>query len=149
MLRVVAPLFGLIPLLWIVNQHPAYLICVEMLAGFLWAGFNLSSSNFIMDAVTPEKRTRCIAYFNVINGVALALGAFCGGHMITFLPELRGYKILTLFAISSVLRIVVGLIAPLKLKEVRPVEKISHQQLLFSMIGVKPIAGIERKTIQI
>lgn len=148
-LRVVAPMFGLIPLLWIVNQHPAYLICVEMFAGFLWAGFNLSSSNFIMDAVTPEKRTRCIAYFNVINGAALALGAFCGGHLIPYLPALRGYKILTLFVISSALRIIIGCLAPLKLKDVRPVEKISHQQLLFSMIGVKPIAGIERKNIQL
>jgi hypothetical protein len=148
-LKVVAPLFGLIPLLWIVNQHPVYLMGVEMLAGFLWAGFNLCSSNFIMDATTPEKRTRCIAYFHVINGAALALGAFCGGHMITFLPDLKGHKILTLFAISSVLRIVLGLIAPLKLKEVRPVEKISHPQLLFSMIGVKPIAGIERRTLQL
>ncbi|OGX38364.1 MAG: hypothetical protein A3C36_06215 [Omnitrophica WOR_2 bacterium RIFCSPHIGHO2_02_FULL_52_10] len=148
-LRVVAPLFGLIPLLWIVNQSTVYLIGVEMLAGFLWAGFNLSSSNFIMDAVTPEKRTRCIAYFHVINGAALALGAFCGGHLIPFLPELRGYKILTLFAISSGLRIVIGCLAPLRLKEVRPVTKISHQELLFSMIGVKPIAGIERKNIQL
>lgn len=148
-LKFVAPLFGFIPLLWIFNQHPVYLMTAEMVSGFLWAGFNLCSSNFIIDSATPEKRTRCIAYFNVINGLALALGAITGGVLLHFVPPLHGYKILSLFLISSVLRVIVGLAMPISVKEVRPVERVSSQQLLFSMIGVRPIVGIESKVVQV
>lgn len=148
-LKIVAPLFSVIPLLWIISQNILFLIFAEIVAGFLWAGFNLCSSNFIIDAVTPQKRTRCIAYFSVINGLALAAGALIGGQLLHVLPPTRGYKILTLFLISSVFRLILGLIMPRSLKEVRSVENVSSKQLLFSMIGLKPIAGIERKSIQL
>jgi MFS family permease len=148
-LKFVAPLIGCIPLLWIINQHLIVLIGAEMFSGFLWAGFNLCSSNFIIDAVKPEKRTRCIAYFSVTNGLALASGALLGGAMIRHLPALFGYKILTLFLISSILRILAGAFLPRLLKEVRPVERVSSQQLLFSMIGIKPIAGIEESKVNL
>jgi MFS family permease len=143
-LKVIAPFIGCIPLLWIINQNPIFLVCAEIISGFLWAGFNLCTSNFIMDAVIPTKRTRCLAYFSFMNGTALALGAITGGFLIRVLPPLFHYKILTLFLISAVLRVLVGLILPLPLKEVRHVTDISNQELLFSMIGVKPIAGIDR-----
>lgn len=148
-LKVIAPFIGCIPLLWIINQNPLFLIFAEIVSGFLWAGFNLCASNFIMDAVIPSKRTRCLAYFSFMNGTALALGAMTGGFLIRILPPLFHYKILTLFLISAVLRILVGIIFPLPIKEVRKVTDISRQELLFSMIGVKPIAGIDQETIQI
>ncbi len=148
-IRLTAPLIGIIPLFWIINRQPIYLFFVQVFSGFLWSGFNLCSSNYIYDAVTAGKRTRCVAYFNVLNGMALSAGAVLGGYLVTKLPALFGYKILTLFLISAILRIVVALIMPRKLKEVRAaVEKVSSNQLFFSMIGIKPVLGIERKTIR-
>lgn len=147
-IKTTAPLIGLIPLLWIINRNPFYLIGAQIFSGFVWAGFNLCTSNFIYDAVSPEKRTRCIAYFNTLNGVALCLGAFIGGFSLPLLPPLFGYKILTIFLISSLLRMAVGMFLPRQLKEVRPVKKIKSDQLFFSMIGIRPILGIERKTIR-
>lgn len=137
-IKFTAPLIGIIPLFWIIGRHPLFLICAQIFSGFLWAGFNLCATNFIYDAVTPPKRTRCIAYFNVINGFALASGALIGGFLLNRLPELFGYKVLTLFLCSAILRILVGLFMPMKLKEVRPVEKISNNKLFFSMIGMRP-----------
>jgi MFS family permease len=147
-IKFASPLIGVIPLLWIFNRNPAFLIFAQVFSGFLWAGFNLCTTNFIYDAVSPEKRTRCISYFNVLNGLALAGGALLGGFLLQRLPPLFGYKILTLFLISSTLRIMVGIFMPLKLREVRPVEEAKSNQLFFSMIGIKPLLGIERKTIR-
>lgn len=147
-IKMTAPLIGFIPLLWVINRSPVYLVGAQVLSGFVWAGFNLCTSNFIYDAVSPEKRTRCIAYFNTLNGIALCLGAIIGGFLVPVLPALFGCKILTLFVLSSLLRIAVGLFFPRKLNEVRPVEKIKSDELFFSMIGIKPILGIERKTIR-
>ncbi|MBI4845601.1 MAG: MFS transporter [Candidatus Omnitrophica bacterium] len=147
-IKITAPLIGCIPLLWIINRSPLFLICAQVFSGFVWAGFNLCTANFIYDAVIPEKRTRCIAYFNTINGTALCLGALMGGFLLPHLPCLFGYKILTLFLISSILRILVSLFLPLKLKEVRKVESLSGERIFFSMVGIRPVLGSERKTIR-
>ncbi|MFH1338616.1 MAG: MFS transporter [Candidatus Omnitrophota bacterium] len=148
-LKLTGSLIGIIPLLWILNRHPVFLFFAQIFSGFVWAGFNLCATNFIYDAVTPQKRARCISYFNVLNGFALCAGALLGGFLIQKLPPIHGHKILTLFLISSVLRIAVALIMPVKLKEVRPVERIKSIQLFFSITGIKPLLGVERKTIRI
>lgn len=147
-IRFTAPLLGVIPVLWIINRSPIFLMAAQIFSGFLWAGFTLCTSNFIYDAVTPEKRTRCIAYFNVLNGIALSLGAVIGGVIVKWLPELFGYKILFLFMISAFLRLGAGIFIPKRLKEVRPVEKINSRDLFFQMINRRPILGVERKTIR-
>ena len=147
-LRFTSVFIGVVPLLWILNQSPLFLIPVQIFSGFLWAGFNLCASNFIYDAAAPEKRPRCIAYFNVLNGISLAAGAFLGGFMLKKLPGLFGYKILTLFLISTALRFLVVYYMRTHVKEVRPVEKISHKDLFYSMINIRPVFGIDRKTIK-
>jgi MFS family permease len=138
-IKLIAPLFCLSPLLWIINQNPVFLILVEMFSGFLWAGFNLCTSNFVLDSVTPAKRIRCASYFSLITGTGLATGAITGGYLIRFLPTLFRYKILTLFLISGILRLVVGLLLPRYIKEVRPTDEISNQRLLLSMLGISEI----------
>jgi len=65
-LRLSSFLAALIPMFWLLSHNPAYLMLVQILAGFSWSGVTLSAGNFIYDAVTPQKRVRCIAYFNVI-----------------------------------------------------------------------------------
>ena len=135
-IRFVSPLIAIIPLFWILNRHPLYLVFAQAFSGFAWSGFNLCASNFIYDAVTPPKRTRCIAYFNALNGVALCSGALFGGFLLRYLPEIFGYRILTLFLISSILRLLVATFMPINLKEVRSVEKVKSDQLLFGVMGI-------------
>jgi len=150
-MRLTAPLIGVIPLLWILNRHPAFLFAAQVFSGFAWAGFNLCAGNFIYDAVVPEKRTRCIAYFNVLNGSALCAGALLGGFLLAHLPLLQGSVILTLFLVSAVLRLLVGLWVPRLLHEVRPVAAMRLDELFFSMVGIRPcpLVSAERKTIRI
>ncbi|HCI44570.1 MAG TPA: hypothetical protein DE315_03445 [Candidatus Omnitrophica bacterium] len=147
-LRLTSKCFPLIPLLWVVDQTPWYLLMVEMFSGFLWAGFNLCAANFIYDAASPQKRTRCIAYFNVVNGFALACGALLGGFMVRYLPPLFGHKILMLFFISAMLRLAAAWIMPRMLKEVRHVEHIKSLDLFFSMVRLRSIPGIDRSSLR-
>lgn len=138
-----------IPLWWIINQNPFYLVFAQALSGFAWSGFNLCAVNFIYDAVTPEKRTRCIAYFNVFTGVALCLGALIGGYLVNVLPRFFGYKILSLFLLSSTLRFFAVFLVLGKIREVRTTEKITSKDLFYSVIGIKPISGITQESRQI
>jgi len=135
-----------LPFWWIVHQHPLYLVLIQIISGFAWAGFNLCATNFIYDAVTPEKRTRCIAYFNVCSGVAVCIGALLGGFLVNILPPLLGYKILSLFLISSSLRFLVVFLFSRKIKEVRPARAVSSRNLFYSVIGLKPISGITQES---
>lgn len=136
-LRTTACFITSLPFLWIINQNPLYLFFIQVLSGFAWSGFNLSAINFILDAVTPQKRTRCIAYFNVFNGLALSLGAFLGGFLVKYLPPLRGYKILSLFLFSSFLRGMAVVLLSSRIREVRMVEKITPFHLLLKVTGLK------------
>lgn len=144
-MTLIAPLFCCSPFFWIINQNPVFLILVEMFSGFLWAGFNLCTSNFIMDAVKPEKRTRCVAYFTLMAGAGLAAGSMIGGHLIRFLPPLFYNKIFTLFLISGTLRLYVGLALPHLVKEVRPVVQISRGRLLLSVMGLRAFPAEKSK----
>jgi MFS family permease len=138
-IRFVAPFIGVVPLLWILDRSVWYLIFAQVFSGFVWSGFTLCTVNFIYDAVSEGKRVRCISYFNFCSGIAVCLGVLTGGFILNYLPPIFGYKFLTLCLISGVLRIIVGLIMPFFVKEVRPVKNIRSHQLFFSVMGLRPI----------
>ncbi|MFA6216683.1 MAG: MFS transporter [Candidatus Omnitrophota bacterium] len=138
-IRLTALLIALVPFLWILNHHAVYIGLVQAFAGFAWAGFNLCAINFIYDAATPEKRTRCISYFNVFNGIALCLGPLMGSYLARHLPNIFGFRLLSLFFLSGVLRLVAVLFISRTIKEVRGTEHIASRDLLYNVIGIKPV----------
>jgi len=144
-----ATLVPIIPVLWLFSANKLYLVGVQIFAGFLWAGYNLCITNFIYDAVSPEKRVRCLAYFNFLNGLGLFLGATLGGHLFSHLPKIFGYQSFTLFLISGLMRgIIVSIFVP-TIEEVRRVREISSRDLFFSVIGIKPAIGISAETLRL
>lgn len=143
-LRLSGFLVTLIPLFWLVSHNIFYLTLVQMFAGFAWSGVTLCATNFIYDAVTPQKRIRCIGYFNVINGTALFLGASVGGFLASRLPPLQGYSLLSLFALSSLCRLFFYFFLFYRFKEVRASREVSIQELFFSVVGIRPLIGISR-----
>ena len=132
---------ALVPALWLLSHNPAYLMLVQIWAGFSWSGVTLCAGNFIYDAVTPQKRVRCIAYFNVVNGVAIFLGSSIGGFLGSRLPPLFGYRLLSLFALSCSGRLLFYLLLSRRFREVRPAHDVSLQQLFFSVVGIRPLVG--------
>ena len=143
-LRLSSFLAALIPIFWLFSQTPAYLMVVQMVSGFAWSGVTLSAGNFIYDAVTPQKRVRCIAYFNVINGVALFFGSSLGGYLASRLPPLFGYPLLGLFALSCFCRMSFYLLLSRTFREVRVAHEVSIQELFFSVVGIRPLVGPTR-----
>jgi MFS family permease len=140
-LRLSSFLAALIPAFWLVSHDPAYVMLVQIWAGFAWSGVTLSAANFLYDAVTPQKRVRCIAYFNVINGAALFLGSALGGFLGSHLPPLLGYPLLGLFVVSCFCRLGFCLLLSRSFREVRPTHKASTKELLFSVVGIRPLIG--------
>ncbi|MGQ0645306.1 MAG: MFS transporter [Elusimicrobiota bacterium] len=132
----------LIPLLWMFARGPASLFVLELAAGFVWSGFNLAATNFIFDAVSPPKRVRCLAYFNLITGAAIFAGAWAGGLLAERLPPLLGSPLISLFLLSALGRLAADLLLSRRFHEVRAsAKKISSGALYLSVAGLRPLAG--------
>lgn len=110
---------SVLPAMWLISRQVYFLIIIQILAGIFWAGFNLCSANFIYDSVIPEKRTRCISYFNIFNGFSICAGNLLGGFLATHIPPLFGYRLIALFALSSFLRILASILLLKRVKEIR------------------------------
>ncbi len=136
-LRATSVVAVILPSLWIINHSPLYLVSIQIIGGLVWSGFTLCAINFIYDAAAPEKRARCVAYFSFCNGLAICFGALLGGLLVNTLPTLFSYKILSLFLLSSILRLFVVLFFLGKIKEVRKTEAISSRDLFYSIIGLR------------
>ncbi len=144
-LKITGRLIPVIPLLWLVSRRVPYLVAVEMASGFVWGGFNLCAVNFIYDAVSPPKRVRCLAYFNLINGAAVCLGALLGGFLADRLPPLLGYRLLALFLLSAALRFCASLFLSPNFTEVRKSRHVSSLELFFSVLGFRSLAGMNQE----
>ncbi len=131
-----------IPFLWLVSDSPFYLAAVELFAGFVWGGFTLCATNFIYDAVSPQKRVRCLGYFNLINGAAIFVGSLAGGFLADRLPPLGGHSLLTLFVLSGLLRLGACVLLSSRFQEVRQsARRVSSRRLFFSVLGFRPLVG--------
>ncbi len=143
-LKLAAFLTVVVPVFWLLSRNVLYLAFVQMFAGFAWSGVNLCASNFIYDAVSAQKRARCISYFSAINGFALFLGATTGGFLASQLPPIHGFPLLSLFAVSATARFVAFASLVKGFREVRPLEQVSFQALFFSVVGIRPLFRMSR-----
>ena len=148
-MTVTALLVPFIPIMWIFSSSIVYLFFLQLVAGFIWAGFNLSSANFIFDAVPAPKRARCNAYYNVFNGVAIFIGASLGGFFANYIiaPKFFISNLLVVFLISGILRLVFVLMFLPRFREERKVEKIKDSKLLFNVVAIDPVKGLMYESI--
>ncbi|MFZ5955262.1 MAG: MFS transporter [Nanoarchaeota archaeon] len=143
-LKICGSMIWLIPFLWmfsplifILNKNLAwfYIILVEGFSGSVWAGFNLSSSNFIYDAVTKDRIAYCFTYFNILGSIGTFIGAMIGGFISSSNFVFFGLSsILLIFLFSSIMRFSVFLIMAERIKEVREVEKFDFDVTKYSQM---------------
>ena len=123
-------LIPLVPILWMFSDNVVYLIVVNAMSGFAWSGFGLAGVNFAYDASEPVMRTKYLAVFAAIDGLACCLGALLGGYIAPLLPVILTYQLRTLFLVSGMLRGLVVLLFLRQIKEVRNVSSVSSWQLI-------------------
>ncbi len=132
--RVASIFLPILPINYLFSTNIVFLMGAEILSGFTWAGFNLGVTNFVYDSTNPAIRTKQIAIFNTLTGLAICSGALIGGFIAPRLPELLGYQLRTLFTISGVLRAVLAIILLRLIFEVRDVPKVSLFQFLIGRL---------------
>ncbi len=145
-------LLPVLPLLWLVSGNFWYLIGVQVASGFIWAGFSLSSTNFLFDIVPGARRATYVAFHNVFTASGVFLGGMFGALLIQLVPASIGFagwhyepvsKLLVVFAVSGVLRMLVAAVFLPRLKEVRKVRRtMSARELVFRVTRFNAFMGL-------
>ncbi len=144
-------MISVLPLFWLVSANFWYLLAVQTLSGFAWAGFTLAASNFIYDLMPPQHRASYMAVHSVVASIGLFCGATLGGYLGSVTPaefSVFGRDIAwvsplwSVFILSSLMRILVMWLLIPKLREARRVRRISLGQLVFRVIRVNALAGV-------
>lgn len=133
-IRICSIVISLVPAAWLVSNNFYYLFIIQIPSGLVWSGFNLCTLNFIYDSAIPEKRVRCISYFNVMTTFSACVGTFLGGWAAYYVPELYGERLLTIFAISAVLRGITLLFFYNRVKEIKRVRPFKLEKEYFKEI---------------
>lgn len=132
---------SIIPVLWLFSHNVIFLIIIQFISGFIWAGFELAGFNFIFDATSPKNRIACVSFYNVSNGISILFGGIIGGLIVKF-NHIFWSKYLLVFLLSGVLRLIVAIVFISRLKEVREVEHISYKRLLLQIISTMATSGL-------
>jgi MFS family permease len=130
-----------LPGLWLLFEHPAWMLLWNVLGAFFWGGLNLSASNFVYDAVSPARRANCIAYFNVLNGLGVSLGALTGGWIASAANgpgALRPFAVV--FGVSIVLRLVAAFAFHRLVREVRALRPVGLREAMLDGVGQRLVA---------
>jgi MFS family permease len=144
-------LIPFMPLLWVFSSSFWYLILVQAVSGFAWAGFSLSASNFVYDLIAPNRRATYLAVHNVIASVGIFSGAMLGGYLGAVLPtdiEMFGRQfgwqspLIGVFVVSTIARAIVVIVLVPRVREVRTVRNISLGQLIFRVTRLNALSGI-------
>jgi len=120
LVRIGSLIVPFIPFFWLLNANPIYLILIpQLISGIGWTAFNLGASNFIYDAVTVQRRGIVIAYYSLLNGIAVFIGASLGGLTAQFFHPSWINIFLFIFLISGIGRIIIVIFMLPHIKEVR------------------------------
>jgi len=124
-----------IPILWILNTSPLYLVLVpSIIGGVAWAGFGLAAGNFIYDNVGQQKRGLAVSYYNMLFGFGTFLGAGLSAILIAFIKTTFIQPLVLIFIISGVVRMLMVIIWVPKFKEIRKTKKYNGTSSLKNLV---------------
>jgi len=144
-------LIPLVPFLWLFSTNFYYLLIAQAFSGAIWAGFSLSTGNFLYDLIPADKRATYMAAHNVLASIGIFLGALLGGFLGTVMPasfSAFGFEVnfvsqlYNLFLLSFVLRLMTSLILIPKIKEIRRVKPVTVTRLIFRIVRFNPLSGM-------
>ncbi|MGH7858931.1 MAG: MFS transporter, partial [Candidatus Binatia bacterium] len=93
----IVPLSGL----WVLSDNYAYLIALQLFAGFAWSGLELATFLNFFDCTDERNRAQVLSLYNLLNGLAIVAGSLLGGTCLRWLGD-DGYHVI--FLLSSTLR---------------------------------------------
>jgi len=76
-------LIPVLPVAWVLVRSPWHVVPINLASGFLWAGYELASFNFLLRLIPEGHRERYFAVYQIVVTLALAVGSGLGGLIAT------------------------------------------------------------------
>lgn len=149
-LQITSIILVIIPVLWFISRDFYFILLIQAICGIAIAGWFMSTLNFMMDAVSTEKRARCSAYMNFTNSMGIFTGAMLGavlssraeGILNAVAPHLSLFSPLYLvFLLSSIIGLIVVVIFLPKFHEVRDVGEPKLKDMFMMLISLRTFSG--------
>jgi MFS family permease len=141
-----------LPILWIFSDSYGYIIALQVLSGFAWSGFTLSTANYLYD-IRPFRSdfATYAALQAALSAAFVFMGAMVGGFIASYAGSFLAFTglnswlsspIFVVFIVSSVMRTLVTLwFIPRSVEpKVRP--RPQFLQLIFRIRGFSAISGV-------
>jgi len=154
--RITGLIIPVIPALWLVSANFWYLLIVQCMGGLVWAGFSLSSGNYLYELLPGRRLAAFMAVSAVCTAVGVFLGALAGGWLAQHWPAsipLFGreialdYALYGVFACSALMRLLVAVIGLRRLRELRRVRRLTARGLIFRFTRLYPPAEMSLELI--
>jgi hypothetical protein len=107
LLGIVARIIPLMPVCWLFCHNLGYLIVVQLISGACWGAFDLSTQSYLYKVAPKPKKLYYIVYTRCLILLFTAAGGLLGAFCINDIFTTFGSKILSIFWISGVARIIV------------------------------------------
>lgn len=131
---------------WIFTGDPITLFVAQCFSGFLWAGYELATFNFLLDATQPHERARVTSYSNLLLSTAALFGAVLGVILVHNGPVWY-HQFGFIFAVTSVVRFLALMYFTPKLKEVRVISHVRTRDVLYKATGFKSAVGLTSRLV--
>ncbi len=121
LMRLGAIIVPTLPIMWMFCNTPLGIaLGPQLWGGIGWTAFNLATSNFIYDSISPQKRGAYVAYYTLIVGIGQISGGILGSSIIAFFPPalLGSGAFLLLFFLSGITRAIFVVIYLPRIKEI-------------------------------
>jgi MFS family permease len=91
-----------LPMLWLVSDHFAWLLALQLVGGTAWAAFELASMLAFFEHIPHSGRASILTVYNLANALAIVGGATIGSLLLRALPEQpMGFVALLVLSTSS------------------------------------------------
>lgn len=141
-----------VPVLWLFSTDQIYLLVIQMLSGFVWSGFSLSTANYLYD-IRPHKSDFAVyaAMQSALSACAVFVGAVLGGLIATVAPTLAEAvpvlrdiysPLYIVFGVSCLMRIAVTVWFIPRSVEPRVRKRPKLLQIIFRVSRFNAISGI-------
>lgn len=130
-----------LPLQWLLSDHFAWLLYLQVLSGGAWAAFELASLLSFFERIPPHGQTSVLTLYNLANATAVVTGSAIGGGLLRALGE-GASGFVAIFAASTGVRALMLLL----LRRVSDLEHPGEPPPL-RPLSIRPASGGEHRPI--